>query len=305
MQVAKLTIQNMHAIMQAPWSKVDESQLIDVLMSVSPALQSLRIASIRTTDDVWAAPVEMLGAMTCLTSLTVAYTPLDTLQFLPSLIHLEDLHLVGTVPAVSDPAEFSTHLHALTALTQFEYDAGQEFDRTHVDPAVWSLGVDAGMLRGQLASSLPKLPHLAHLAFLTRDVEIEGDMDVAFVAALRSLSGLTTIRLDSSFSVATTGFSEWLETHTSLQYLELMDVQSQSADQCVNMHQALGSLVNLTRLELTWFGCPGSMERTVKAFADAVVHLTGLSVLELHGSVHDVQVGGLPCIVILHCVTAA
>jgi hypothetical protein len=159
-----------------------------------------------------------------------------------------------------------------------------------VDPGVWSLGVDAGMLRGQLAASLHKLSKLAHLAFLTRDVEIEGDMDVEFVAALGKCTGITNLRLDSSFSVATPGFADWLRTCTTMKSLELMDVQAQSPDECVNLHQALGSLVNLTRLDLAWFGCPGAMKRTVTAFAGAAVHLTALQVLELHGSVHDIQV---------------
>lgn len=276
--------------MQAPPGDVDTSQLIEVLTAVSPSLLSLRLSSIRTNEDIWVAPVDTVVAMTSLTSLSITYTPLQTLYFLTSLINLQELHLVGIVPTMADPAEFSTHLHALTALTLFDFDAGQEFDRAHVDPAVWSLGVDAGMLRGQLAASLPKLPQLAHIAFLTRDVEIEGDMDVAFVAALGSLTGLTALRLDSSFSVATTGFAEWLKTCTTMRCLELMDVQTQSPDECVNVHVALGDLLNLTRLDLSWFGCPGACELTVAAFAGSVVQLTALKILELHGSVHDVQV---------------
>ena len=228
--------------------------------------------------------------MSSLTSLSIIYNPLESLEFLASLVNLQELHLVGTVPMVADPAEFSTHLHALTALTVFEFDAGKEFDRVHVDPAVWSLGVDAGMLRGQLAASVYKLPHLAHLAFLTRDVAIEGDLDVAFVGALDSLTGLSALRLDGSFSVATAGFAEWLQRCGTMRCLELMDVQTRSPDECVKVHEALGSLGNLTRLDLSWFGCPGAMEKTVEAFAGAVVQLTALQVLDLHGSVHDVQV---------------
>lgn len=276
--------------MQAAPQEVDTCQLIEVLRAVSPSLLSLHLSSIRTNEDTWVAPSDTLGAMTSLTSLSITYTPLESLNFVASLVNLQELHLVGTVPMMADPAEFSTHLHALTALTVFEFDAGQEFERVHVHPAVWSLGVDAGMLRGQLAASLPKLPRLVHLAFLTRDSEIEGDLDVSFVAALESLHELSTLRLDGSFSVATTGFSEWLRRCTTIRCLELMDVQTQSPDECVNFHEALGSLVNLTSLDLSWFGCPGAMEKTVQAFDRAIVQLTALKALGLQGSVHDVEV---------------
>lgn len=247
--------------------------LAAVLSAVAPTLASLRLQSIRVNDDIFAAPASALSLLTALTSLRVSYTPLATLAFLAPLARLRALHLVGTVPAISDPAEFGTHLRALSQLTLLEYDAGQEFDRAHVDPAVWTLGVDAGMLRGQLADALPALPQLEHLAFMTRDVEIEGDMDVAFVAGLSALQRLSTLRLDSSFSVATPGFAEWLRGATALRCLELMDVQTQSPEGCVRMHEALSALSQLTRLDLCWFGCPGAVEQTVAAFAGALVQL--------------------------------